>query len=450
VALALVLVPRCGVPQELPVCQVAADAPSISELGAPPGVDAISVERVVGSTPGAEGTVRFVLLNESGKDLNTLCAVTVFRDEKEKPQAVRVSLAQAGQETGARTFEDSSACLTIQPAWKAFEVRSFEVGLRVGSELIPLNGFVSLSTIAQYKEASSSDPAPKTGTKRGREKGAHNNKAAQGTTQPSACTASSKPVTRAVLLLPMLDSGWFLGPMEAALVVGIVFFVIAWIALYKSLGKMVGGPQWNFSTSFATNFTVGTGLASLLLGSNFITDALHYMTKLQYGILGALFAAVLLLGPALFWFFGTPKEITTQAGAKTTVSFAQGWLLLVVVALMTGAVIGQLFTVGLAVAELWFRGAVGDIAAWGVEGLLALAAVGTVVCAGRTVSACLAEGPEEDETDRHIRSLRLKLASPYRFVGGVSVASETVTQNEMDALEGMARERKPAAVWRMF
>jgi hypothetical protein len=253
-----------------------------------------------------------------------------------------------------------------------------------------------------------------------------------------------------VLLLPMLDSGWFLGPMAAALVVGIGLFAFASIALRKSLGKMVGGPQWNFSTSFATNFTVGTGLASLLLGSNFITDALHYMTKLQYGILGALFAAVLLLGPALFWFFGTPKEITTQAGATTTVSFAQGWLLLLVVALMSGAVIGQLFTVGLAVAELWFRGAVGDVVKWCVEGLLVLAGVGTVVFAGRTVSACLAIEPEEDETGRSLQSLQLKLASPSRLVGGVPVASEAVTQNEMDALKGVARERKPAAVWRMF
>lgn len=426
-------------PQDLPVCQVASHAPSVFELGAPSGVDAISVERVAGSTPGAEGTVHFVLRNESGKDLNTLCAVTVFRDEKEKPHAVRVSLAQAGQETGALTFEDGSACLTIQPAWKAFEARSFEVTLRTGSDLIPLNGFVSLSTSAQYQEASSSAPAPRGATKHGRKKG---------TPQPSACATTSKPVTRAVLLLPMRDSSWFLGPMAAALAIGIGFFAIAWIALPKPWNKMVGGPQWNFSTSFATNFTVGTGLASLLLGSTFITDALHYMTKLQYGILGALFAAVLLLGPALFWFFGTPKEITTQAGAKTTVSFARGWLLLVVVALMTGAVIGQLFTVGLAVAELWFRGAVGDVVAWAVEGLLALAAVGTVVCAGRTVSACLAEEPQGDETDRSLKSLRLKLASS--LVGGVPVASEAVTQNEMDALEGMARERKPAPVWRMF
>jgi hypothetical protein len=449
VALALVFVPYCGAPQELPVCQGASDAPSISAPGALSAVDAISVERVAGSAQDVEATVHLFLRNESTKGLNTLCAEAVFADEGEKPQKVRVSLAHAGQQTGARTFEDSSTCLPIQPAWKAFEARSFEVTLRARSELIPLNGFVSLSTSAQYEEASP-DPAPKTGMKRGRETGTHNNKVARGTTQPSACTASSKPVTRAVLLLPMLDSGWFLGPMAAALVVGIGFFVIAWIALYKPPGKTVGGPQWNFSTSFATNFTVGTGLASLLLGSNFITDALHYMTKLQYGILGALFAAVLLLGPALFWFFGTPKEITTPAGAITTVSFAQSWLLLVVVALMTGAVMGQLFTVGLAVAELWFRGAVGDVVTWGVEGLLALAAVGTVVCAARTVRACLAEEPEEDDTARHVRSLRFKFASPHRFLVGEGIAHEAVTRDELDALDGMARERKPAAVWRMF
>lgn len=110
----------------------------------------------------------------------------------------------------------------------------------------------------------------------------------------------------------------------------------------------------------------------------------------------------------------------------------------------------SLFCPGLAVAELWFRGAVGDVVVRGVEGLLALAAVGTLVCARRTVSACLAVEPEEDQTDRHVRSLTLKLASPHWFLVGEGITREAVTRDEMDALEGMARERKSSAVWRVF
>lgn len=253
-----------------------------------------------------------------------------------------------------------------------------------------------------------------------------------------------------VLLLPMLDSGWFWGPMAAALAVGVGFLVITWIALYKWVGNMVGGPQWNFSTSFASNFTVGTGLATLLLGGNFITDALHYMTKLQYGILGALFAAFLLLGPALFWFFGTPKEVTTQAGAETTVSLARGWLLLVVVALMTGAVVGQLFTVGLAIAELSFRGAVGNAVSWAVWVLLALAAIGIVVCAGKTASTCLAAESNQDATNQHLRSLGSKLATSRQGPVREGGAGEAVTSDEIDALERITQERRTPAVWRMI
>jgi hypothetical protein len=443
-ALVLILVPRSSASQELLTCHVASNAPSISAPGASSGVDGISVERVVGSAQDVQANVHLFLWNESAKELNALCAEAVLADKHEKPQKVQISLAQTEQQAEKSTAKNGTVCLTIQPAWKAFEARSFEATLRAGSDLIPLNGFVSLSANAQYKEALSSVPSANGRTKRGKDKGA------QGMPQFSACTASSKPITRSILLLPMLDSGWFLEPMEVALLVAMSFFVVASIALRKSLGKMVGGPQWNFNSSFATNFTVGTGLASLLLGGNFISDALHYMTKLQYGFLSALFAAVLLLGPALFWFFGTPKETTTQAGAKTTVSFAQGWLLLVVVALMTGAVIGQLFTVGFAVAELWFRGVVGNVVRWGVEALLAVAAVGTVVCAGRTVRACLTEEPEEDETDRQVRSLKLKLSSAHSLPRSAGMASEMITRDEMDALDGMARERKPAAVWRMF
>lgn len=205
------------------MCQAASDVPSISAPGAPSAVDAIYVEHVAGSAQDVEASVHLFLRNDSAKELNTLCAASVFAEEGEKPQRVRVSLAQAGQQTRARTFEDGSACLTIQPGWKASEARSFEVTLRAGSELIPLNGFISLSTSAQYQEASSSATAPKSGTKLGRKKGAHNNNGAQGTSQPSACSATSKPVTRAVLLLPTPESGWFLGPMAAALVVEIGF-----------------------------------------------------------------------------------------------------------------------------------------------------------------------------------------------------------------------------------
>src|SRR5262249_53526504 len=122
------------------------------------------------------------------------------------------------------------------------------------------------------------------------------------------------------------------------------------------LGQPMGGAQWSFGTSFATNFTVGTGLLSLVLGGSVITDALHYMTKAHYVILSLLFAAILLIAPALFTFFSTPHEFPSKENPVVVAQAAPVWFFLLTSALMVGAFFGQLYTVGLAMDEVRYRG----------------------------------------------------------------------------------------------
>ena len=117
----------------------------------------------------------------------------------------------------------------------------------------------------------------------------------------------------------------------------------------------MGGAQWSFGTSFATNFTVGTGLLGLVLGSSVITDALHYMTKTHYLVLSLMFAAILLIAPALFTFFSKPHKFASSSGPVMAPA-GPVWLFVVTSTLMVAAVVGQLFTVGLALDEVRFRG----------------------------------------------------------------------------------------------
>ena len=74
------------------------------------------------------------------------------------------------------------------------------------------------------------------------------------------------------------------------------------------------------------------------------------------------------------------------------------WLYIVASALMVGAVVGQLVTVGLAIAEVAHQGYIGDLVLVFVLILLLAAAVGTVVCASNVVSSYL---KQQQEADRH-------------------------------------------------
>ncbi|MBB5057417.1 hypothetical protein HDF16_002123 [Granulicella aggregans] len=143
----------------------------------------------------------------------------------------------------------------------------------------------------------------------------------------------------------------------------------------------MGGPQWGFGTSFATNFTVGTGLLSLALGGSLVTDSLHYLTKTHYLFLSLLFAALLLIAPALFTFFAKQQKFPSLSGPPTLASVGWVWLYILTSTLMVGAVVGQLLTVGLVMAEIGYRGYLGCGVLTFFEILIAIACIGAFICA---------------------------------------------------------------------
>ncbi|MGA8620361.1 MAG: hypothetical protein WB660_17785 [Candidatus Sulfotelmatobacter sp.] len=118
-----------------------------------------------------------------------------------------------------------------------------------------------------------------------------------------------------------------------------------------------------------------------------MTDALHYMTKFHYGLLAIMFAALLLLAPAIFSFFSIQQQATTSIGQTSTVSVGSMRLFLATSAVMICGVIGQLITVGLAIAEVRFRGYITFASMAVIIGLLVIAGVGAIVSAIRTAGS---------------------------------------------------------------
>lgn len=215
----------------------------------------------------------------------------------------------------------------------------------------------------------------------------------------------------------------------------------------------MGGPQWGFGTSFATNFTVGTGLLSLVLAGNVITDALHYLTKFHFLLLSLLFAALLLIAPALFSFFSRQQKFPSSSGPAIMAPAGRVWLYIVASALMVGAVVGQLVTVGLAMAEVKHRGYIGDPLLGFVLVLLLAVGVGTVVCASSVVPSYLKQQKEADSHPvvPHLESFKERVGSLRHSRAEFATASEMFTDQDEGMLNHLIeREKNTPPKWNMF
>jgi hypothetical protein len=431
--LAFLASPRLGFSQVLPACQLSKNAVSISQANAIQSGAEIHMEKDPGNSKTVNGVLHLNLRNEGPTQPDQLCASAHLADIKGAPQSVSVALSQIGTDKSEPTFEEDISCFKIDPPWKAFQEIPFDLQLRVDSTFIPLSGSITLNSDVKSKETSAPQPP-----------------------DPRAssydCTSSSKLLTQSVMLLPSISSSWLEVPLIGAFVTALAYLLISLWVLRKSLRKPVGGPQWNFATSFATNFTIGTGLLTPLLGANVITDALHYMTKFHYVLLSMLFAGLLLLAPGIFSFFSIPRENTTPAGQTSTVPIGSVGLFLATAALMICAVLGQLITVGLAFAEIRFRGYIG----WGPLAamlcLLLVAGIGTILIAARTIGSYLGQTSESvGPSSEHLQSIVEKFASLSNGAALGSAGSELFTAHERQTIERVTgRPKTELRTWTMF
>jgi uncharacterized membrane protein YciS (DUF1049 family) len=176
------------------------------------------------------------------------------------------------------------------------------------------------------------------------------------------------------------------------------------------------------------------------------------MTKFHYVVLGILFAAILSLGPAFFSFFSTRRQITTESGQASTASIGTLGLFLGTSALMIGAAVGQLITVGFAIAEVEFRGYIGCATMMAILVLLVVAGAGTIACAIITIRSYLKEDSKQArQSIDHLRSIGHKIAGLRSGVERYSSASELFNDKDGDAIDRVIERHQPELrTWNMF
>ena len=440
--------PLLGFSQTLPVCQLPKNVVSISQANATQVSTDIHMEKDPTNAKALDGILHLYLRNDGPPQLHQVCAVAHLTDIKDVAHVVSVALAKPGANTSAIKFEDNISCFKIDPAWEAFQEIPLDLYLHADSAAIPLLGAVNLGSTLTSQEA----PPQVFTAEEARARGQARVPRRLAEDKPHDCISSSKPLTRSVMLIPSISSSWVELPLIGAFVIALAYLLSFLGILRRNLNTAIGGPQWNFATSFATNFTIGTGLLTPLLGTSVTTDALHYMTKFHYGLLAIMFAGLLLLAPAIFTFFSVPQQTTTSTGQTSTVSVGTVGLFLATSATMICAVIGQLITVGFAVAEVRFQGYISSATMSVIIVLLGIAAIGAVVNAARIICSYLSQRSKPAGMPSvHLRSIVEKLSSISPETAFDRKNADLFSDHERQTIENLVGfDKSGVRSWTMF
>jgi hypothetical protein len=141
----------------------------------------------------------------------------------------------------------------------------------------------------------------------------------------------------------------------------LAFVLMGLLALVNSsqLSRRLGPVNWDFSTSWASTFTVlGAFLGTVLGESGVVPETTYYLPKAAYGGLNLLFGLMALLAPLLYTALRTTNSSGTRAGVKEPPYRGYVWTFLLSSALTFWAVLGELATVGLLLAEIQRAGAI--------------------------------------------------------------------------------------------
>src|SRR5207245_131908 len=83
------------------------------------------------------------------------------------------------------------------------------------------------------------------------------------------------------------------------------------------LRRRMGPANWNYSTSWASTFTlVGALLGTILAQSGVVPEPTHYLPRAAYGGLNVVFAMVTVLAPFLYTALGTVEHPHSRTGLR--------------------------------------------------------------------------------------------------------------------------------------
>lgn len=447
IVFASIIFPLTSFAVDAPTCKLPANAVSISQPGAPQGATDVHIEDSVAEGKSVYGVIHMDLRNDGPATLSELCASIHLSNSDGIPLDASVALSVPNMHEGSVNFQPAKTCLKLDPPWQGYQSSSFDLHLRTKADSVPASGFVLIDSAIQAKE-----PPPEQGTTTKATRSQHAPPPPSQPVKTIDCVSNAKPLARSVNLLPSKDPCGLRLPLYGGLIIGVIYLAYSLPTLWQRRGRLMGGPQWNFGTSFATNFTVGTGLLSLVLGGSVITDALHYMTKTHYVVLSLMFAAILLIAPALFTFFSTPHKFPSASGPSVMAPAGPVWLFVLASTLMVGAVVGQLLTVGLAMDEVRFRGYLSNGAFFLFALLLCVAGIGAFVSATRVVPSYFKQmdKPEEKQFVRQLESFKKRVTSLRGHVAALAPGKESLNDQDDNLLDHLiAREQMPPK-WNMF
>jgi hypothetical protein len=141
--------------------------------------------------------------------------------------------------------------------------------------------------------------------------------------------------------------------------IAVVGMIYRAVRVRKRLKYWLGPVNWDFSVSWASTFTViGAFLGTVLGQSGVIPENTHYLPNAAYGGLNLLFGLITLLAPLLYAATRTVDAPETRTDVKQPQYHGFVWAFLLSSGLTFWAVLGQLATVGLLLAEIQKGGAV--------------------------------------------------------------------------------------------
>jgi hypothetical protein len=124
------------------------------------------------------------------------------------------------------------------------------------------------------------------------------------------------------------------------------------------LRRRMGPANWNYSTSWASTFTlVGALLGTILAQSGVVPEPTHYLPRAAYAGLNVVFAMVTVLAPFLYTALSRVEHPHSRTGLRRPQYQGFVWSFLLATALTLWAVLGELITVSVLLSEIGAGGA---------------------------------------------------------------------------------------------
>jgi len=173
-----------------------------------------------------------------------------------------------------------------------------------------------------------------------------------------------------------------------SLVIAGVFVAIRWLvpwdATRADLMKRMGQPGWDFTASWASNFTVVGAVLGTILGAGVLPDQTHLFPKGSYAALNLLFGVITVLAPIAYLASQTPDAPSNQLRGYV-------WSFLLTTLITLWAVLGELATIAFLLYEIRNGGSLPSSVTYLFAGVMLVAALLMLVYVWRGVPATIRE-----------------------------------------------------------